>query len=145
MKCEGAALQNPLVSIVDDDPSIRNSTGRLIRSFGFQAEAFGSAGEFLAFGNIQNTACLILDVRMPGMNGLELQDILSRSHLHIPIVFVTAHASDGAEAQAATAGAVDVLRKPVGQEALVNAIQIALGQRRQQETQGPDPERPGNS
>jgi DNA-binding NtrC family response regulator len=107
-----------VVSIVDDDASIRRSTGRLIRSFGFHTEAFGSAEELLNSGRAADTGCLILDVRMPGMDGLELQQRLVDINPRIPIVFLTARASDEEERRALHAGAVDILRKPISQEAL---------------------------
>jgi two-component system response regulator FixJ len=120
------ATQNPLVSIVDDDASVRNSTGRLVRSFGFRAEVFSSAREFLTYGHPATTACLLLDLRMPEIDGLELQRHLSDNHHRIPIVFITGNADVGDEFQAAKAGAVDFLRKPVSPNILADAIQTAL-------------------
>ena len=116
-------LPNPeerLVAIVDDDASVRQSARRLIRALGHRAEAFGSAEEFLDSGKAKTTACLILDVRMPRVDGLELQRRLSGSA--IPIVFVTARASDEEEQRALHAGAVAFLRKPVDQADLVRAL-----------------------
>src|SRR5437870_9150890 len=84
----------PLVALGDDDASVRQSARRLIRSFGYRAEAFGSAEEFLDSGQAKKAACLILDVRMPRMDGLELQRRLAGSKLPIPIVFITARASE---------------------------------------------------
>src|SRR5882762_4840462 len=118
--------KNPLVSIVDDDASIRNSTGRLVRSFGFRAEVFGSAREFLTYGHPATTACLLLDLRMPGIDGLELQRHLTDTHHHIPIVFISGNADITDELRAANAGAVDFLRKPVSPNILADAIQTAL-------------------
>src|SRR5258706_4902597 len=94
-----------LVSIVDDDASVRRSTGRLIRSLGLQAETFASAEDFLSSGRAEQTACLLLDVRMPGIDGLELQRRLADRTPAIPIVFVTARASDEEERRALEAGA----------------------------------------
>lgn len=111
-----------LVFIVDDDASVRRSTGRLIRSLGFQAETFASAEDFLSSGRAAQTACLLLDVRMPGMDGLELQRRLADRTPAIPIVFLTARASDDEERRAREAGAVDFLRKPVGKEALLRVL-----------------------
>jgi FixJ family two-component response regulator len=120
------AAEAPVISVVDDDLSMRNSTRRLIRSFGFRAEAFASPQEFLESGRVKDTACLVLDVRMPGMDGLELQYLLaSKNHL-VPIIFVTAHANDEEERQAREAGAADFLRKPVSEQALISAIQAAI-------------------
>jgi FixJ family two-component response regulator len=109
-----------LVAIVDDDASVRQSARRLIRSFGYRAEAFGSAEEFLDSGQAKKTACLILDVRMPRIDGLELQRRLAGSA--IPIVFITARASEEEERQALQAGAVAFLRKPVDKEALLRVL-----------------------
>src|SRR5207244_1570646 len=111
---------------VDDDASVRQSACRLIRSFGFRAAAYGSAEEFLASGHAAQTKCLILDVRMPGMDGLELQRRLADSDPQIPIVFLTAHASDEEERRARRAGAVDFLRKPVAKEALLSVLRTVL-------------------
>ena len=107
-----------IVSVVDDDASIRRSTERLIRSFGFQSRTFGSAEELLDSGRAADTGCLILDVRMPGMGGLELQQRLVENNPRIPIVFLTGRASDEEERRALDAGAVDILRKPISAEVL---------------------------
>src|SRR5260370_16813894 len=104
----------PLVAIVDDDASVRPSARRLIRSLGYRAEAFGSGEEFLGSACAAQTACLVLDVRMPGMDGLEVQARLAERHARIPIVFLTGRASDDEERRARSAGAVEFLRKPVG-------------------------------
>jgi FixJ family two-component response regulator len=109
-----------LVAIVDDDVSVRQSARRLIRSLGYRAEAFGSAEEFLDSGQATKTACLILDVRMPRIDGLELQRRLAGSA--IPIVFITARASEEEERRALQAGAVAFLRKPVDKEALLRVL-----------------------
>ena len=115
-----------VVSIVDDDVSVRRSTRRLLRSSGFRAEAFASAEEFLDSKSAATTACLILDLRMPGMNGLELQRRLTQNRHRVPIIFLSAHASEEDERSALSAGAVHFLRKPIGKEALLNAIRDAL-------------------
>ena len=116
----------PLVCIVDDDASIADSTRYLVRSFGFRAEAFLSAQEFLSSSLIEEARCLILDVRMPGMDGLELQRNLANANKRIPIVFVTAHANENERRQAMAGGAVDFLGKPFSEDALFGAIQAAL-------------------
>jgi len=116
-----------IVSIVDDDVSVRRSTRRLLRSSGFRAEAFASAEEFLNSGWAGETACVILDLRMPGMNGLELQRRLSQNGNRVPIIFLSAHASEEDERSALNAGAVQFLRKPISKEALLSAIRDALG------------------
>src|SRR5258707_14349215 len=115
-----------IVSIVDDDVSVRRSTRRLLRSSGFRAEAFASAEEFLNSGWAGETACVILDLRMPGMNGLELQRRLNQNGNPVPVIFLSAHASDEEERSALRAGAVQFLRKPTSKEALLNAIRDAL-------------------
>ena len=117
---------NPLIAVVDDDNSLRQSTQLLLRSAGYRAEVFASAREFLDSPRIDETACLLLDVRMPGMDGLELQRFLNEAQRQIPIIFITAHATDNAEQRARKAGAVDFLRKPVNEEKLLSAIQTAL-------------------
>jgi len=112
----------PLVAIVDDDASVRQSTRRLIRSFGYRAEAFGSGEEFLNSPCAAETACLVLDVRMSGMDGLEVQRRLAERDARIPIVFLTGRASDDEERRARSAGAVEFLRKPVGQATLLQVL-----------------------
>ena len=116
----------PLISIVDDDDSLRNSLNNLIRSVGFRVQGFSSAEAFLNSNELHDTACLILDVRMPGMSGLELQRQLVAANSRIPIVFITSHGDDDARARALAAGAVDFLYKPFREEALLKAISSAL-------------------
>src|SRR5882672_5532277 len=103
-------MATPLISIVDDDYSVRESLARLIRSVGFGVHVFGSAEEFLNAGRDPEPDCLILDIRMPGMNGLELQRELSAADRDLPVIFITAHGSDQeVRAGALRAGAVDYL------------------------------------
>ena len=116
----------PLISIVDDDDSLRNSLNNLIRSVGFRAQGFPSAEAFLNSSELHDTACLILDVRMPGMSGLDLQRQLVATNSPIPIVFITSHGDDDAQARALEAGAVAFLYKPFREEALLKAIDSAL-------------------
>jgi FixJ family two-component response regulator len=116
----------PLVSIVDDDVSVRRSTRRLLRSCGLRAEAFASAEDFLQSGGVEQTACLLLDVRMPGIDGLELQRRLGETHRLIPIIFLSARASEEEERRALRAGAADFLRKPVSKEVLLRAIRAVI-------------------
>jgi len=113
----------PLVTIVDDDASVRQSTRRLIRSFGYRAEAFASGEEFLASASAARTGCLVLDVRMPDMDGLEVQRRLAERGVRISIAFLTGQASDDEERRARSAGAVEFLRKPVGKATLLQALQ----------------------
>jgi FixJ family two-component response regulator len=135
MNVKGSAAESPLVSIVDDDASTRRSVQRLISSFGLRAEAFASAQEFLGSGRVQETALLILDVRMPDMDGLELQDLLDSNDYRIPIMFVTAYASDDQQRRATQAGAVAFLRKPVSAQTFISEIQAVLRQGRQDENE----------
>jgi FixJ family two-component response regulator len=116
----------PLISIVDDDDFFRNSLDNLIRSAGFRVQGFSSAEAFLNSDQVRDTACLILDVRMPGMSGLELQRQIVASNWRIPIIFVTSYADGDERAQALEAGAVDCLNKPFREEDLINAIDVAL-------------------
>jgi FixJ family two-component response regulator len=115
-----------LISVVDDDDSVRESLQCLIRSFGFAVETFASAEEFLKSDHLRDTRCLILDVRMPGMNGIELQRRLVASHREIPVIFITAHGGEAARSQALRDGAVAYLLKPFIEEALLSAIHAAL-------------------
>src|SRR5713226_4619957 len=115
-----------VVSIVDDDVSVRRSTRRLLRSSGFRAEAFASAEEFLDSKSAAETSCLILDLRMPGINGLELQRRLAQNGDRVPIIFLTAPASEEDERSALRAGAVRFLHKPISKEALLSAVRDAL-------------------
>jgi FixJ family two-component response regulator len=118
----------PLISVVDDDESVRESLEGLIRSVGFRVKVFASAEEFLKSNHLGDIGCLILDVRMPGMSGIELYDHLLANHYEIPVIFITAHGSDEAvRTQLMNSGAVDYLPKPFSEEALFNAIGKALG------------------
>jgi FixJ family two-component response regulator len=116
----------PLISIVEDDDALRNSLDNLIRSLGFCAQGFSSAEAFLTSNQARATACLILDVRMPGISGLELQRQMLAQDWHVPIIFITSHADDDARARALEAGAVDFLYKPCREEDLLKAIDVAL-------------------
>jgi FixJ family two-component response regulator len=117
----------PLVSVVDDDESVRESLRGLMRSVGFRVAAFASAEEFATSAQLGSTDCLILDVRMPGMNGLDLQRQLAASDCDLPIIFITAHASDEvARSRALRDGAVAYLIKPFSEDALLTAVNTAL-------------------
>lgn len=116
----------PIISIVDDDDFFRNSLDNLIRSVGFRVQGFCSAEAFLNSDRVRDTACLILDVRMPGMSGLELQRQILAANWRIPIIFVTSCADGAEQAQALEAGAVDYLYKPIREDYLINAIDAAL-------------------
>ena len=119
-----------LISIVDDDPLVREGLISLVRSAGFATQAFASAEEFLSLADRDNIACLILDVRLPGMSGLELQSQLTSavSNHRIPVVFMTARDDEGTRQRALKGGAVDFLCKPVRREALLSAVHLALQQ-----------------
>jgi FixJ family two-component response regulator len=117
-----------LISLVDDDESVRRSTTLLIESFGFHAAAFESAESFLKSGQMQETACLIVDLQMPGMNGLELQSHLATAGYKIPIIFITAYDNKESRKQALQAGAVAFLGKPFSDELLLRALRAALRQ-----------------
>jgi FixJ family two-component response regulator len=119
-------LEACLISIVDDDESIRAATKSLLRSLGYQVETFASAESFLDSGALARTECLILDVRMPGMGGLELQRQLNAMESPVPIVFITAHYDEMNQKQASEAGAVDFLRKPFDANTLMAAVQRGL-------------------
>lgn len=115
------------ISIVDDDESVRDAIKSLLRSVGLRADVFASAEEFLKSDALENTACLILDVRMRGMSGLELQQQLAKANYKIPLIFITAHASDReARTRALQAGAIDVLYKPFKEEILLKHVYAAL-------------------
>jgi FixJ family two-component response regulator len=113
------------ISIVDDDASIREALKSLMRSVRFAVDAYGSAEEFLASERVNNTACLILDVYLPGMNGFELQNHLKAEGRAIPIIFITAHSDDASRQRALKGGAIDFFSKPVRREVLLKAIQSA--------------------
>jgi FixJ family two-component response regulator len=115
-----------IVMIVDDDESVRRAARRLIKSFGFAVETFASAEDFLTSGRLPQTACLVLDVQMPGLNGLELQSRLISEGHQIPIVFITAFNDDNARDQALRAGAVGYLVKPFEEADLLNGINLAV-------------------
>ncbi len=117
-----------LISVIDDDESICRTTALLIESFGFRAAAFESAEIFLSSGQLRNTSCLVLDVQMPGMNGLQLQSHLAAEGCGIPIIFITAYDDEEFHRQAMQAGAVALLSKPFSDEQLLQAIRLALRQ-----------------
>jgi FixJ family two-component response regulator len=116
----------PLIAIVDDDESVRRSAWMLVTSLGFRSEAFARAREFLESSVPDEASCAILDVLMPDMGGLELQRQLARTRPWLPVIFITAHATERDESQAMAAGAVAVLRKPVTEGVLLEALRLAL-------------------
>ncbi len=116
----------PLIAIVDDDESVREALKSLIDSIGYRAEVFASGEAFLNSPYLSQTDCLIADVRMPGMSGLELQDRLNAAGSSIPIVFISAHDDGEARARGLRAGAVDFLKKPFSEDSLMRAISACL-------------------
>jgi FixJ family two-component response regulator len=118
--------ETPLIYIVDDDQSMRASLQRLLTEVGFQTRVYGSTGEFLLDPLPDQPACLLLDVRLPGPSGLELQAALQRHNVEVPVIFLTGHADVASSVQAMKAGAVDFLEKPVEPDILFAAIRSAL-------------------
>ena len=116
----------PRISIVDDDDSLRQSLSNLLRSVGLRVQEFASADAFLGSPDARETACLILDVRMPGMSGLELQRHIQAANWRLPIIFITSHADGDARACALGAGAVGFLYKPFREQEILDAIDAAL-------------------
>lgn len=117
----------PLITVVDDDESVREALPDLLREFGFTVEAFSSAEEFLASDAAGRTGCLVLDIKMPGMSGLDLQRELTRRRVAIPIVFITAHGDETLRPRLIAGGAVDCLLKPFSETALLAAVNAAVG------------------
>ena len=124
-----SAMERPLLSVVDDDESVRESLPDLLREFGFAARAFSSAQEFLASDYLDKTRCLILDVAMPGMSGLDLQQELKRRGKEIPIIFITGQKDEDIRIQAFGQGAMNFLYKPFSDSALLDAVNAALPER----------------
>ena len=125
--CHGkSADERPLLSVVDDDEMLRESVPDLLREFGFAARAFSSGPEFLSSDSVTETRCLILDVAMPGMSGLDLQEELKRRGQAIPIIFITGLKDEDVRKQAFRQGAVKVLYKPFSDHALLDAVNAAL-------------------
>ena len=119
----------PIVSVVDDDESLRRSLRNLLGSVGFRVETFASAEAFLQSVHQKQTGCLVLDLRMPGMNGLDLLRLLSGTGTRIPAVILTAHGDEEARQRSLQAGAVAFLTKPFNGDALLDAVRAALDQR----------------
>lgn len=119
--------RNAVISVVDDDQSILDSTRQLLRSAGYKVSTFASARAFLDSGSVESSECVILDVKMPGMDGLDLQRQLIDSGARIPVVFISAHDDARTRERAIRAGALDFLKKPFDAGALLTRIEIALG------------------
>src|SRR5438876_10609653 len=128
----------PVVFVVDDDPSVRRAIQRLVESIGLQVELFASAQEFLRSKRPDAPSCLVLDIRLPGISGLDFQRQLAEANIHIPIIFITAHGDIPMSVRAMKAGAVEFLSKPFRDQDLLDAIQVSLEQdrvRRQNESE----------
>ena len=115
-----------IVAVIDDDESCRTALKEMLRSAGLSALAFASAEDFLKSGQQRKTGCLISDIRMPGMSGLELQAKLNADRCRIPTIFITAHGDEKMRMQALRAGAVEFLAKPFDDEALLESVRTAL-------------------
>ena len=118
------------VILVDDDPSVRGSLERLIRTGGYEVEALADAASYFACSIPVLPACLVLDIRMPGISGLELQAAIAGTPHALPVVFITGHGDEDVRARALASGAIDVLFKPVDEEVLFGAIERALAVQR---------------
>jgi RNA polymerase sigma factor (sigma-70 family) len=128
----------PMVFVVDDDPSVRRAIKRLISSVGLHVQVFGSGQELLKSKNLGEPGCLILDIRLPGISGLDFQKNLAESDVNTPIIFITAHADITMAVRAMKAGAIEFLTKPFRDQDLLDAIQVALEKdraRRQQKAE----------
>lgn len=121
-----------IIGVVDDDESVCMAIRSLLRSLEFQVETFGSAKALLGSARLDDIACLIVDVRLPGMSGLDLQGQLVAAHRELPMIFISAHDDPVARRQALAAGALAFLRKPFSEKALIDAVQagLALARRR---------------
>ena len=116
----------PVVFVVDDDPSIRDSLSGLLRSVGLNTKVFGSTQEFLQSERPNAPGCLVLDVRLPGLGGLDLQHELAKSGIHLPIIFITGHGDIPMSVRAMKAGAIEFLTKPFRDQELLDAIQLGI-------------------
>jgi FixJ family two-component response regulator len=122
----GSQRQTKFVAVVDDDDSVRTAMQGLLKSLGLQARVYASGEEFLDSGQHRETACLIADISMPGMSGLDLQARLNAERCPIPTIFITAHGDEEMRLQAMRAGAVEFLPKPFDDELLVESVRAAL-------------------
>jgi len=120
------AEPKPTVFVIDDDPSVLKGLARLLKSLGFNAETFASAELFLGREHYDGVGCIVLDVRMPGLSGMDLQDELSRADYSMPIIFITGHGNIPMSVQAMKRGAVDFLTKPFDDEELLEAVKKAI-------------------
>jgi FixJ family two-component response regulator len=116
----------PVISIIDDDESVREATKCLVRSLGYVAAAFASAEEFLRSERVGDTACLITDIQMPGLNGLELHEQLVEAGRSMPVIFITAFPEEKVRTRALAAGACGFLKKPFDEQSLIGCLDRAL-------------------
>ena len=127
---------SPTVLVVDDDPALRESVGRLLRSLGLEAQLFASIADFLNSDPPDGPACLVLDVRLPGKSGLDLQRELAAANRELPIVFITGHGDIPMTVQAMKGGAIEFLTKPFRDQELLDAIQLGLSRDRDRRKKG---------
>jgi FixJ family two-component response regulator len=120
------SVSRPTIFVIDDDDSVRSGLSRLLRSLEFDVATYESANEFLERGNYEDVGCLILDVRMPGLSGMDLHDALIGAGIDVPIVFITGHGDVPLSVQAMKKGAVDFLPKPFDENELLNAVRKAI-------------------
>jgi FixJ family two-component response regulator len=121
-----AAVNAKMVAVIDDDEALRAALQRLLKSAGFSVRSFASAEDFLDGGQLHETGCLITDIRMPGMSGLDLQAKLNAEHCQIPTIFITAHGDETLRLQAMKGGAVKFLAKPFDGAILLESVRVAL-------------------
>jgi FixJ family two-component response regulator len=120
-------MDSPVISIIDDDPSVRKATDGLVRSLGYRSLTFASAEDFLESDHIEDTSCVITDVQMPGLSGVELQSVLNARGARLPMIFITAFPEDRIRRSVLEAGAVGFLSKPFEEAVLIDYLQTALG------------------
>ena len=132
MQAPGMHEAHPSVSIVDDDPEFRDSVARLLRSVGLHTQQFSSVSDFLSADPSDGPTCLVLDIRMPGGSGLELQRELVAANRHVPIIFITAHGDIPMTVQAMKGGAIEFLTKPFRDQDLLDAVEAGLARDRAQ-------------
>ena len=132
MQAPGMPDAHPSVSIVDDDPEFRDSVARLLRSVGLHTREFSSVSDFLSADASDGPTCLVLDIRMPGGSGLELQRDLAAANRHVPIIFITAHGDIPMSVQAMKGGAIEFLTKPFRDQDLLDAVEAGLARDRAQ-------------
>ena len=132
MQAPGMPDAHPSVSVVDDDPEFRDSVARLLRSVGLHTRQFSSVSDFLNAGPSDGPTCLVLDIRMPGGSGLELQRDLAAANRHVPIIFITAHGDIPMSVQAMKGGAIEFLTKPFRDQDLLDAVEAGLARDRAQ-------------